>query len=142
MSKEQIFVVLATCLATNRGSFGIGDKYPCNSEDEAERMVLAGQATGPQIETVSKEDFEALQLSNDSLTNQLAEANQKLTEKAALSPETEKQITDLTAALSTTNQEKSELEKRVEALSKELAATNKKLAASDKKLKAALSKAE
>lgn len=163
MSKKQILVVLATCLATNRGSFGVGDNYPCETKEEAQRMVDAGQAKHPNTENVSAEDFNALQLINEGLTNELAAANkklkvpgelpeevkkkitdlelqvtaanEKLAEPVTLPDEIEQKISELTKALATANDEKADVEKSLQTASKELISANKKLAAAETKLK-------
>lgn len=135
MKKELFMVILATGIATNRGSYGVGQAYPCENEDEAERMVLAGQATWPQVERVAKEEHDALKALHDGLVIQLEAANLALLEKPEASPEAQAKTIELTAELEKTHAEKLDAEKRVEASNKELAAVNKKL-------KAALAKAK
>jgi chromosome segregation ATPase len=164
MSEKQILVVLTTCLATGLGSFGVGDSFPCQSKEEADRMVEAGQATHPCTEHVSKAEFNALQLVNKGLLTELAAANEKLSlpgeltdevkekisglelalasaneklkQPTTLPVEVEDQINQLTTALTSANKEKEELEKNLEAASKNLIASNKKLKSAETKLKA------
>lgn len=98
MKKAEFIVVLSTGLATNRGSYGVGQPYPCETEDEAERMVLAGQATWQQVDRVSTQEHDRVKLAYDDL---LIELTQLKADKLAA-------------------------DKRVENLSKELAAHAKK----------------
>jgi len=134
--KKDITVILLTGLATNRGSFGVGDPFPCENEKEAERMVDAGQAKWPKVEAVSNEEFDKLKQSNATLTSELELANKKLSDGGNVPSDAEKQIADLTAELAKVNGEKSEFEKKVETLGKELAAANKKVKAAEAKAKA------
>lgn len=163
MSKTQFFVVLSTCLATNLGSYGVGDSFPCESQEEADRMVDAGQAKHPVTEQESQDDLNALQLTNNDLTvqlnaaneklnlpfelpaevkadineleQQLVAANKKLAAPVTLPEDVEKQISELTQALAKTTSEKDEFEKNLEEASREIISVNKKLKAAEIKLK-------
>ncbi len=118
MSEKQIYVVLSTCLATNRGSFGVGDSYPCKSVEEAQRMIDAKQAKTIVNDSPTDSDGNDIALANEALTSELE----------SLKVQTQKRINELTA-------ENSTLEKSLQDASKELINANKKLKAAENKLK-------
>jgi len=148
MSEKQILVVLTTCLATGLGSFGVGDSFPCKSEDEAKRMVDAGQATYPSTEHVSQAEFNALQLVNQGLVTDLAAANEKLTLSGEvpgeLPAEVKQKISDLELQLVSANEQLKqpttlpvEVEDQINKLTTELTSSNKEKEELEKNLEAA-----